>query len=72
MKSPEMSPPINDPITNQYSNRIITQRDPILPPLLSTGHTEHKPFSNDTNFQIKQKTDIIVLQIIHILRTKIL
>ena len=45
-----MSPPIKDPLTNQYSTRIITQQNPILPPILEKGPTGHKSFIDDTYF----------------------
>ena len=35
MKPPAMSPPIKDPITYQYINKLITEKDPSLPPHLS-------------------------------------
>ena len=48
MKSPEIYPPRKYPIPNQYGIMIITQQDPNLPPHLSKGPTEHKPFIYDT------------------------
>ena len=45
-----MLPPIKDTISNQYSTRVITQQDPILPPLLSIWSTGHKPFIDYTHF----------------------
>ena len=72
MKLPAMSPPIKDPIPNQHNIIIITQQDPILPPLLPKWPTKYKPFIDDTHFQIKQKTEKTILQIINVLRTKIL
>ena len=53
MKSPAISPPINDPIINQYITIIITQQDLILPTLLSKGPTGYKPFIDDTPFSNK-------------------
>ena len=50
MKSPAMLPTRNNPIPNQYSTIIITQKDTILPPLLSKFPTRYKPFFNDTHF----------------------
>ena len=35
MKSPAMSPPRKNPITNQYFNRLITEQYPSLPPVIS-------------------------------------
>ena len=48
-----MLPPRKDPITNQDSSRIITQQDPILPPLLSKWSTGHKTFIDDVHFSNK-------------------
>ena len=53
MKPPEMSPPKKDPIPNQDSNRIITQQDPILPPLLEKYPTRFKPLFNHTHYPNK-------------------
>ena len=47
IESPAMLPPRKDPIPNQDSTRIITQKDTILPPLLEKGPTGHKPFFDD-------------------------
>ena len=55
MRSPAMSPPRKDPIPNQDSNRIITQQDPILPPLLQKYPTGYKPLFNNTHYP--NKTD---------------
>ena len=33
MKSPAISPPINDPVPNQYINRLTNGQDPSLPPI---------------------------------------
>ena len=65
-----MSPPRKDPIPNQDSTRIITPKDPIIPPLLSKRPTGHKPFIDDTHFSNKKKTNITILQIIHVPRKK--
>ena len=54
-KSPEMSPPRKDPIQNKYSTIIITQKYPILTPLLENWPTLYKPFFNDTH--LKNKTE---------------
>ena len=67
-----MSPLRKDTISNQDSTIIITQQDPILPPLLEKLLTGYKPFMHDTHFSKKQKTNIMILQIIHVLRTKFL
>ena len=72
MKSPAMSPPRKYPIPNQDSTRIVNQKDPILPPLLSKWPTGYKPFLIIHIFQIKQNKNIIILQILHVLRIKIL
>ena len=53
MKSPAILPPRKDPIPNQYSTIIITQLDPILPPILSKLRTGYKPFIDDTHFSNK-------------------
>ena len=53
MKSPEMSPPQTDTITNKDITRIITQQDPILPPLLSKLTSGYKPLIDDTYFSNK-------------------
>ena len=50
-----MSPPRKDPIPNQYSTSIITQQDPILPPLLEKWPTGYKPFLNYTHFSNKSE-----------------
>ena len=44
MKSPAMLPTRNNPIPNQDSTRITTQKYPILPPLLEKWNTGYKPF----------------------------
>ena len=41
-----MSPPRKDLILNKDSNRIITQQDTILPPLLAKYPTVYKPLFN--------------------------
>ena len=51
---------------------IITKKDPILQQLLPKGLTGHKPFIDGKDFQILQKTYIIILQIIHVLIMNIL
>ena len=35
VKSPAMSPPRKDPIPNQYINRLITEQDPSIPPIIA-------------------------------------
>ena len=57
MKSPEMSPPIKDPITNQDSTRIITQQEPTLLPLLEKWTTGYKSFIDDTKFSNKSEDE---------------
>ena len=42
-----MSPPRKYHIQNQYITRIITQQDPIFPPILEKWPTGYKPFFND-------------------------
>ena len=53
MKLPVMSPPKKDPIPNQDINRIITQQDPILQPILAKYPTRYKPLFNDTHYPNK-------------------
>ena len=48
-----MSPPRRYSIPNQDSTRIITQQDPILPPILSKKPTGHKPFIGEAHFSNK-------------------
>ena len=67
-----MSPPRKDPIPSQDSNIIITQQDTILPPFVSKCPTRYKPILTIHIFQIKQSKNIIITQIIHLPRTKIL
>ena len=50
MKPPEMLPPRNDSIPNQYHTRITTKQYPSLPQLLEKLHTGHIPFIDDTHF----------------------
>ena len=50
LKSPEISFPRKDTITNQDITIIITQQYPNLPPNLSKGPNGHKPFIDDTHF----------------------
>ena len=57
MKSPEMSPSIKDPITNQDSTRIITQQEPILLQLLEKWTTGYKSFIDDTKFSNKSEDE---------------
>ena len=68
MKSPAMSFPGKDPIPNQDSNRIINEQDPIIPPLLEEYSTGYKSIFNDTHYPNKQKTILMNLQIIYILK----
>ena len=53
IKSPVISPLRKNPIPNQDSTIIITQQDPIIPPLLANWYTGYKSFFNYTHFQIK-------------------
>ena len=53
MKSSSMLPPRKDSIPNKYSNRFITQQDPILPPLFAKVPTGHKSIIGDTHFSNK-------------------
>ena len=52
-----MSPPRKDPIQNKYSTIIITQKYPILTPLLENWPTLYKPFFNDTHFSNKTEEE---------------
>ena len=47
IKSPAMSTPRNDPIPNQDINRLITQQDPSLSPILENNPTGYNPLFND-------------------------
>ena len=53
-----MSPQRKDPIPNQDSNKIITQQDPILPPLLEKYPTGYNPLFNDTHNPNKTDDDL--------------
>ena len=48
MKSPAMYSPINDPIPNQYMNRLITQQYPSLPPIIEKILMYINHYLNDT------------------------
>ena len=50
-----MLPPKKDPIPNQDSNIIITQQDPIIPPLLAKYPIGYKALFNYTHYP--NKTD---------------
>ena len=43
-----MSPSIKDPITNQYINRLITEQDPIIPPIKAKYYPGFKLLFNDS------------------------
>ena len=45
-----MLPPRKYPIPDEYSTRIITQQDPILPPLTEKLPNGHRHFIDDTHF----------------------
>ena len=57
-KSPAMYPSRNYPIPNQDSNRIITQKYPIIPPLLEKYPTGYKPLFNDAHYPNKIYDDL--------------
>ena len=62
MKSPVISPPRKDTITNQDINRFITQQDPSLPPIIEKYTTGNKPLFNDTynpNYSEDEPNDAI-------------
>ena len=48
-----MSTPRKDMILNQYINRIINEKDPIIPPFLAKNPTGYKPLFNDTHYPNK-------------------
>ena len=48
-KSPATSPPIKYPTPNQYINRLITKKDPSLPPHLSKYPPVYKSLINDAH-----------------------
>ena len=49
MESPAMSPPIKDPIPNQYIKISITEKDSSLPPNMAKYPPEYKPLFNDAH-----------------------
>ena len=44
-----MSPPRKDPITNQIINRLITEQDLSLPPIIKNYPPGYKTLFNDTH-----------------------
>ena len=44
-----MSPSIKDPITNKYINRLITEQDPIIPPIKAKCPPGFKPLFIDAH-----------------------
>ena len=58
MKSPAMSPPINDPISNKDINRLITKKYPSLPPYLSKYPPGYKLLLNYQRVSKSTKGDI--------------
>ena len=57
-KSPAISPSRKYMIKNQYINRIINQRYPILPSLLEKYPTGYKSLFNDTHYPHKTDDDL--------------
>ena len=55
MESPKILPPRKDTISNQDSTIIITQKYPILPPLLEKQPNGLKTLIDDTHFSNKTK-----------------
>ena len=49
MKSPAMSPTRKDPIPNQDINRLTTEQDPSLSPIIAKYPTGYRPLFNDAN-----------------------
>ena len=49
MQSPAMSPPRKDPNPNKDINRLITQKDPSLPPIIEKYPNGYKQLFNDTH-----------------------
>ena len=58
MKSHAIYPPRKDPIPNQYSNIIINEQDPILPPILEKYRTGYKKLFNDTHDTNKTEDEL--------------
>ena len=46
MKSPAMSPPIKDPVPNQYINRLTNGQAPSLPPIIAKYIPGYKSLFN--------------------------
>ena len=67
IKPPAMLPAIKDPTTNQDGNRIINKQDTIIPPLLKIILLDINHYLMIHSIQIKQKTTLMILQIIHVL-----
>ena len=57
-KSHAMSPPRKATIINQYSNRIINEEDPIIPPILEKYPTGYKPLFNDMHYSNKREDEL--------------
>ena len=53
-----MPPPRKDPIPNQDSNRIVTQQDSILPPILEKYPIGYKPLFNNTHYPNNTDDDL--------------
>ena len=60
MKSPTMSHPKKDPIPNQDINRLITEQDPIIPPIIENTLLDINHFLMICMIQIVQKTTLII------------
>ena len=67
-----MSPPRKDPIPNQGSNIIINKQYPILPTLLENVLLYISLYLIIRIIQIKQKTTLMILQIINVMRLVII
>ena len=52
-----MSPPRNYPIPNQYISRLITEKDPSLPPHLAKYPPGYKSLLNDAYYQNSKEDD---------------
>ena len=72
MKSPAMSPPRKYPILNKDINRFIPKQYPSLPPVISKYLPVYKPLLKILVIQIVHKMALIIIQIIHVMRKKIL
>ena len=57
-KSPAISPPRKYQIPNHYIKILITQKYPILPPIIAKHTTGYKPLFNDTHDPNKIEYDL--------------